>query len=447
MYALRVVRNICFSRLLKRSISGRAVVDNAGQDGELRVFIVSGEVSGDTIGARLIASLSKISPLPIRLAGVGGSMMSQQGLKSLFPMEDIAVMGILELLPHLNRIRRKLEETVDAALQFRPHVVVTVDSKGFSFRFLKQLRARCSQQSLGSPAHFHYVAPSFWAWKGGEARLKGLSHFVDHIFCILPFEEEVCKSNGLAATFVGHPVLEDILELNLGSNTDDWKVEGNSSDFRKEFEVPPVTLLPGSRLQEVTRMLPIFSKTVELLKGSVPQMRTVIHVAPNQCVEEYICRRVQQWPVPVTLIPGSLVPLKYDAFSASKAALCTSGTVAVELQLARLPCLVAYRAHILTEWFVRCKAKVPYMSIPNILLNSRVIPEALFEACNPTRLASLLMELIHDEGLREQQISSAEKVMKLLSPPPNDFVQHDLGWTSTPSMIAASTLLYYRKPC
>lgn len=140
-------------------------------------------------------------------------MMSKQGLKSLFPMEDLAIMGIWELLPHLSSFRVKLKETVKSALSFEPHVVLTVDSKGFSFRFLKHLRARYGQLGLACPRHFHFVAPSFWAWRGGEARLKGLTDFVDHVFCILPFEAEVCRLNGLLATFVGHPTLEDILEL------------------------------------------------------------------------------------------------------------------------------------------------------------------------------------------------------------------------------------------
>ncbi|GMH12022.1 hypothetical protein Nepgr_013863 [Nepenthes gracilis] len=167
-------------------------------------------------------------------------------------------------------------------------------------------------------------------------------------------------------------------------------------------------------------MLPIFSRTMELLKGSLPQITTIIHVAPNQHVENYINRMVQQWPVPVILVPGGSTQLKYDSFSASRAALCTSGTVTMELQLARLPCLVAYRAHILTEWFIRYNAKVPYMSLSNILLNSPAIPEALMSACTPTRLASSLMEIIHNEDHRTQQIISAEKVMKLLYPSRNE---------------------------
>ncbi|KAK2979028.1 hypothetical protein RJ640_013662 [Escallonia rubra] len=429
----------------------------AAKDGRLRVFIVAGEVSGDTIGSRLMASLKKRSPFPIDFRGVGGVMMSKQGLESLFPIEDIAVMGIWELLPHLNKFRVKLKQTLEAAVLFRPHVVVTVDAKGFSFRLLKQLRARYCQQGMVSPLHFHYVAPSFWAWKGGEARLKGLSEFVDHILCILPFEEEVCKLNGLAATFVGHPVLEDVLELGSVNDTmnSGWKVHGNAEGFRNRYGISPgsmvITLLPGSRLQEVIRMLPIFSNTMELLKDSFPDLTAVIHVAPNQHVEDYISKAVNDWPVSVILVPGGSSRIKYNAYAASRVALCTSGTVAMELQLARLPCVVSYRAHLLTEWFIRYRAKVPYISLPNILLGSSTIPEALFQACTPSKLAALLMELMNNEGLREEQIRTAAKVIELLSPAKRhagnstrqDYVSSFLE--NSPSTIAASTVLYYSK--
>ncbi|KAI3755629.1 hypothetical protein L1987_55433 [Smallanthus sonchifolius] len=398
------------------STSSQAAVDLASKDGEMRIFLVAGEVSGDAIGSRLIAALKKLSPYPIRVGGVGGSMMAKQGLKSLFPMEDIAVMGIWELLPHLKKLKVRLKETVEAAISFRPHVVVTIDSKGFSFRLLKQLKARYCQQGPTAPLHFHYVAPSFWAWKGGEERLNGLSEFVDHVLCILPFEEQVCISHGLPATFVGHPVLEDILELNLVTTEKGGKVQGNADLFRSEHGISSgstiFTLLPGSRLQEVTRMLPIYSKTINLIKNSVKDPTIVIHVAPNQHVENYIKKAVNEWAVPVVLVPGGSSHTKYDAFSASTVALCTSGTVAVELQLARLPCVVAYRAHFLTEWVIRYKAKIPYISLPNILLNSPVIPEALFCECTPTRLSSFLMELMQNDGVREEQIFAAEKAFE-----------------------------------
>ncbi|PIN20239.1 Lipid-A-disaccharide synthase [Handroanthus impetiginosus] len=308
--------------------------------------------------------------------------------------------------------------------------------------------ARYGQHRLSSSQHFHYIAPSFWAWKGGEARLRGLSEFVDHVFCILPFEAEVCKSNGLAATFVGHPTLEDVLEINQCINKE-WKVQGDGEEFRKTFGISSgstvISVLPGSRLQEVTRMLSIFSCTMKLLKDAVSELTAVIHVAPNKHVEEYISNAVSDWPVSVILVPGGSPCTKYNSFSASRVALCTSGTVAVELQLARLPCVVAYRAHLLTEWFIRYKAKIPYMSLPNIVLDSAIIPEALFEACTPSQLATLLVDLMHNENLRQKQISAAGKFFDLLDPlksvSGNSSHKEPVLVEYTPSMMAASAVL------
>ncbi|KAG7010413.1 putative lipid-A-disaccharide synthase, mitochondrial [Cucurbita argyrosperma subsp. argyrosperma] len=476
-----------FLNNMNRYLSTYRVAANAfemsAKHGELRVFIVAGEVSGDTIASRLMTSLRTLSPVPVRFSGVGGSMMSKQGLKSLFPMEDIAVMGIWELFPHLMKIRvnlwiawfiwrlwqcqEKLKRTVEAAIVFQPHVVVTVDSKGFSFRLLKQIRARYRNDKLACPVHFHYVAPSFWAWKGGEERLKGLVEFVDHILCILPNEAEVCKSNGLAATFVGHPILEDTLDLNAGKDASllELKIQGSCKDFLIQNDIRAdatiISLLPGSRLQEVSRMIPIYASTLELLKESFPELTTIIHVAPNADVQDHISGVLHKWPVPAVLVAGGSPQAKYDAFSvspfsllnASKVALCTSGTVATELQLARLPCVVAYRAHFLTEWLIRHKAKVSYISLPNILLNSPVIPEALFQECTPGRLQSMLKELIRNDGLRNKQIVAAKEVLKLLCPSKEStkiLAQAGLKCTSsssicTPSMIAASTILYYER--
>ncbi|XP_051130919.1 probable lipid-A-disaccharide synthase, mitochondrial isoform X2 [Andrographis paniculata] len=435
-----------FLRVTKRSlyVSG---FERASRDGELRVFVVAGEVSGDIIGSRFMNSLKKLSPFPVRFSGVGGLKMAQQGLSSIFPIEDIAVMGIWELLPHLNKFRVKLKEAVESAITFQPHVVLTVDSKGFSFRFLKKLRSLYSHQKLTSPQHFHYVAPSFWAWKGGEARLKGLSEFVDHVFCILPFEAAICRSNGLAATFVGHPTLEDALELKINKCIDEWRVDGNGDAFRENNGISSgstiISVLPGSRLQEVTRMLPIYSRTMELLKGTFSELTAVIHVAPNKQVEEHIKKAVDEWPIPVIMVGGESALLKYNSFGASKVALCTSGTVAVELQLARLPCVVAYRAHRITEYFFQYKAKVPYISLPNIVLDSPVIPEALFKKCTPSKLASLLVDLINNDGLCRKQISAAGKFLKLLDP--QNSVQNEtrLIEDKAPSMIAASVVLNF----
>ncbi|CAN6804566.1 unnamed protein product [Brassica oleracea] len=452
---LRVSKiKLCFPLLTRRFASFKArkksVIEKAAVDGELRVFIVAGEVSGDNIGSRLMCSLKKLSPLPLRFHGVGGSMMCKQGLTSLFPMEDLAVMGLWELLPHLYKFRVKLKETIDAAAIFKPHVVVTVDSKGFSFRLLKLLRARYNQQHLeNSPVHFHYVAPSFWAWKGGESRLGGLSEFVDHLFCILPNEERVCREHGVEATFVGHPLLEDSSVRTC--KPQESKLEGLSKYSLPSEDSTVISVLPGSRLQEVERMLPIFSKAMKLLQDPFPNLLTLIHVASNSQVDHYIGKSLHRWPVPAILVPSGSTQLKYDAFGVSRAALCTSGTVAVELQLARLPSLVAYRAHFLTELFIRYKAKIPCISLPNILLDSPIIPEALFRACNPSNLALILERLLLDEEMREKQVVAAEKLARLLHPLESGMSSKLVHYSDldshryTPSNLAASTILSYAK--
>ncbi|CAN6439583.1 unnamed protein product [Victoria cruziana] len=376
----------------------RRVVDMAMEDEELRLFVVAGEPSGDAIAARLTSSLHRLSPSPLRLAGVGGPMMKNEGLDSLFPMEDLAVMGLTELLPHLTKIRMRLQQTIDAAIQFQPHAVVTVDAKGFSFRFLKLLRAKCSLEQCQSPIHIHYVAPSFWAWKGGESRLKALSDYVDHLLCILPFEEDVLREHGLDATFVGHPVLEDALSFRGDNEAEaqpnQLKVSGNGAYFRKKHGISQgatiVTVVPGSRVQEVTRMLPIYMKTLELLKDTLPSLTMAIPVAPNHHVQGYLYKIASTCTLPTILISGESLAEKYDAFHASSAALCTSGTAVLELQLSRLPCIVAYRAHLLTEWIMRLKTKMRFISLPNILMDSPIIPEALFSSCNPMELSMLL---------------------------------------------------------
>ncbi|XP_039811511.1 probable lipid-A-disaccharide synthase, mitochondrial isoform X3 [Panicum virgatum] len=220
---------------LARALSYGRVVDAAARDGELRVFVVAGEVSGDSLASRLMASLKALSPVPVRFAGVGGELMCKEGLQSLFPMEEIAIMGLWELLPHIYSVKKKIGNTVNAAMLFQPHAVVTVDSKGFSFRLLKQLKCR-SNQKVQSPLHIHYVSPSFWAWKGGESRLSKLHDFVDHMLCILPFEEEICRLNGLPATYVGHPLLDDAIGLNMGPELshDNSKHQKSCEAFRLE---------------------------------------------------------------------------------------------------------------------------------------------------------------------------------------------------------------------
>ncbi|KAG0487711.1 hypothetical protein HPP92_009806 [Vanilla planifolia] len=423
--AARAVAGRCFSSQMTgkaRTLCtfGKRIIDRASCEGELRVFIVAGEVSGDSMASRLMSSLKIISPIPVHYSGVGG----------IFFLAWAAVWQM------------RLKMTLKAAILFKPHVVVTVDSKGFSFRLLKRLQARLAKEE-DRPVYIHYIAPSFWAWKGGERRLGNLSEFVDHMLCILPFEDEICRLNGLAASYVGHPVLEDALRLNkeLDAQSIRWRLQEKKNTFRQQHGIPSgntiITLLPGSRMQEVKRMLPIFSQTMESLANSFTGLSVVIPVAPNQQVASYIEKVIQTWSISTTLISGMSVEERYMAFSASRAALSTSGSAVMELLLAGLPSVVAYRAHFLTEWFIRFRTKLQFISLPNILLGSMVIPEALFNSCTHKNLKVALSKVILDEDSRRQQLAAAEKVFRLLSPQDLQSITED----NFPSMKAASIIL------
>ncbi|KAG0473402.1 hypothetical protein HPP92_015259 [Vanilla planifolia] len=360
--AARAVAGLCFSSQMigkARTLCtfGKRIVDRASCEGELRVFIVAGEVSGDSMASRLMSSLNIISPIPVHYSGVGG----------IFFLAWAAVWQM------------RLKMTLKAAILFKPHVVVTVDSKGFSFRLLKRLQelfvARLAKEE-DRPVYIHYVAPSFWAWK-----------------------DEICRLNGIAASYVGHPVLEDALRLN------------------KELDAQSI----GWRLK---KRKTLFGNNMEFL-----------------LVASYIEKVIQTWSISTTLISGMSVEERYMAFSASRAALSTSGSAVMELLLAGLPSVVAYRAHFLTEWFIRFRTKLQFISLPNILLGSMVIPEALFNSCTHKNLKVALSKVILDEDSRRQQLAAAEKVFRLLSPQDLQSITED----NFPSMKAASIILEVAK--
>ncbi|VAH63988.1 unnamed protein product [Triticum turgidum subsp. durum] len=395
----------------------RAPARAAGQVGLTRLFLRE--------GVRRSGSGRRTSGVRCRR-----ELMCKEGLQSLFPMEEIAIMGLWELLPHIYNVKRKIKDTLDAAILFRPHAVVTVDSKGFSFRLLQQLKCRYNQK-VDSPLHVHYVAPSFWAWKGGESRLSKLHNFVDHMLCILPFEDEICRLHGLPATYVGHPLLDAAAVLN---------VAGTSLQHKNvDSELSP-DMSTRQRSGEAFR----------LEHGLSP----VIPVAPHRDVRTYVENVVRSVPFPVVLIPGGSLEKRYGAFNASKAALCTSGTAVMELMLAKLPCVVAYQAHFLTECFIHLRKKINFISLPNILLDSPIVPEILFRACTDKNLAAKLSEVIFNDEVRQLQVGSAERMLQVLYEPikrrGNLFAEElgDLGLSSdvySPGTIAALTVLYMDK--
>ena len=362
-------------------------------DGPL-IFLVAGEPSGDQLGAGLMAALKAETDAPLRFAGIGGPRMEAEGLASLFPMSDLAVMGLVEVLPHLLRILRRMSETEAAARRLRPDILITIDSPAFSLRVAKRLKG------AGFPL-LHYVAPSVWAWKPWRARR--IAGFLDHLLALLPFEPPYFERHGLSTTVVGHPAVEGAVSAKEGEA------------FRRSHGLPRdeplLAVLPGSRQSEVRRLCGIFEETLALLKRDLPGVRAIVPTVPN--VADYVRQSCARWPVETLLLETP--DQKQAAFAAADAALAASGTVAVELAAARVPTVIAYRVSPLSAAIARHLLKVRYASIPNLVLDREIQPEFLQENCTATKLATALSELLKDKGMRERQSAELERVVQALS--------------------------------
>lgn len=356
------------------------------------VFLVAGEPSGDALGARLMAALKKKTEGKIRFAGVGGDKMAEEGLVSLFPMREIAVMGLVEVVPRLGAILARIAETVERAEHLNPDAAVTIDSPDFNFRVARRLTG------LGFPL-IHYVAPTVWAWRPGRARAIG--RFLDHLMALLPFEPPYFEREGLACTFVGHPVLESGAEA------------GDGAAFRARHGIPPkaplLCVLPGSRRSEVRALLAPFGEAVVRIAREIPDLRLVVPtLAP---VAGDVRTVVSAWPGAVA-VQGEKE--KFDAFAACDTALAASGTVSLELALAGIPHAVAYRVNPLTAWLARRLIRTRFVNLVNLVLERAVIPELLQEDCTGEKLAEAALRLLRDAPARAAQKDAFAEALRRL---------------------------------
>ena len=357
------------------------------------IFLVAGEPSGDQLGGRLMAALRALTGDRVRFAGVGAEGMAAQGLESLFPMSELSVMGIFEVVPRIPLILRRIRETSERARTLAPAAMVTIDSPDFSFRVARRL-AGC-----GFPL-IHYVAPQVWAHRPG--RVHDIARFLDHVLALLPFEPPHFEAAGLACSFVGHSIVE------AGAG------DGDGAGFRARHGIAPDTpllcLLPGSRHSEIARLLPVFGETLALLAGRFPGLEAVVPTMP--AVHDKVAAAAAAWSIRSHVVAGTRE--KYDAFAASSAALAASGTVVLELAIAGLPAVVTYKVNPLTTWAARRMIRVPYVCLVNLILDRPVMPELLHERCRPDLLAGEVSRLIEGGEARERQLVAGREAARML---------------------------------
>ena len=378
---------------------------------KLKIYLIAGEPSGDALGARLMQALKKKTAGQIEFFGIGGDSMEHEGLQSLFDISELAIMGLWEVIPSIPKVLQRIRQTMADIVRIRPDAVVSIDSWSFGSRVQKKLR----KLNLGIP-QIHYVAPQVWAWK--KKRARTMNKYVDHLLTLLPQEAKYFTPYGLATTFVGHPVIESPV---AAADKQTFRRQYNLDDSRKI-----ICLLPGSRHNEVSRLLPTFLQAAQILHRQHPELVFVIPTVKT--VAERVKNMLQNSPLPVLVVEGEAD--RHNAMSAAAAAIAASGTVALELAIADVPHIIGYKVAPLTAALAKRFLHIRYVNLSNILLNRGIIPELLQDNCTAENIAAYINRFLAQDEFFQYQKTGLQEVRKVLG----------LG-EQTPSENAADTIL------
>ena len=369
-----------------------------------RLFLLAGEPSGDALGGALAAGLRDLAP-GVRFDGVAGPLMKLAGVPSLFPMDELTVMGLAEVLPRYLDLRRRLHETAEHIVDSKPDALITIDSPDFSLRLARLVKARAPGIRT-----IHYVAPSVWAWRPGRA--AKMAKCIDQVLALLPFEPPYMEAAGMACDFVGHPVAAE-----------QWPDRRMAQKFRAArgiaADAPLVLVLPGSRRGEVTRLAPVFGEVAARVAAARPDLRFVLPAAAP--VAALVHELTASWTVrPVILDPtrGSSLPEKAAAFVAADAALAASGTVSLELAASDTPMVIAYTFNPITNRLMKRMALIDTVTLVNLVSDSRVVPEFLLENCRPAPIADALLGVLADPAAQRAAMRLTMERLGRGGPPP-----------------------------
>ncbi|MBC7144110.1 MAG: lipid-A-disaccharide synthase [Thioclava marina] len=361
----------------------------------MRVFVIAGEASGDKLGGALMAGLSELAP-GIEWRGIGGEEMCGQGLDSLFPMEELSVMGLMEVLPKYRHLKRRIAETAEAVVEMAPDALITIDSPDFCLRV-----ARLAREKRPDLKVIHYVAPSVWAWRPGRA--AKMAQVVDHVLALLPFEPPYMEAVGMSCDFVGHPVVAE-------PRAD----RADAAAFREthmiDADQPLALCLPGSRRGEVKRLGPRFDEALMQLRDREPGLRVVLPTVRG--VAPMVREMTARWPVAPIVVESS--EDKRAAFAAADIALAASGTVSLELAANRVPMVIAYDANFISWHVIWRMLRIDTVTLVNLVSDTRVIPEFLGPDCKPRAISAKMLELLEDDASRGEQFAVMEETMRRL---------------------------------
>lgn len=345
----------------------------------MRVFLIAGEPSGDKLGAALMAGFRKLLPdAEIEFIGVGGPRMEEAGLASIFPMDEISVMGVAEILSQYRALKARVVEAAEAVVVAEPDVLITIDLPEFCLRVAKIVKSRSDIRTV------HYVAPTVWAWRPGRA--KKMARHIDHVLALLPFEPPYMQAAGMECDFVGHPVV-----------TDPVASAAEAAAFRQRHglgEAPCLLVLPGSRRSEVSRLGPVFGETLRMVCEARPDLRLIVPAAGP--VVELVRAVSVDWPGVPLLLDGAAEGAQAEkraAFRAADLALAASGTVSLELAASDTPMVIAYDMGWLSRQIIPRLLRISSVNLVNLVSETRVVPEFIGKRCIPADIARAVLAL------------------------------------------------------
>ena len=365
-----------------------------------RFFLIAGEPSGDALGAALMDGL--LQETDAEFVGVGGPLMSARGLTSQFPMEELSVMGLVEILPKLFHLLRRVRETAEAVLASDADALITIDSPDFCLRVAKAVKSVRPDFRV-----IHYVAPSVWAWR--PKRAVKMARHVDHVLALLPFEPPYMQEAGMSCDFVGHPV-----------TTAPPPTADEVANFREEFDISPnqklLVVLPGSRGGEVTRLAPIFREVADRLKEHIPNLAIVVPAVRTQVAALEQAFEGADYTIidPRDYSATESENFKRAAFVAADVALAASGTVSLELAAAETPMVIGYKMKWLSTQIMKRMVRLETVTLVNLVTNTLTVPEFLLEDCTADQIYPEVFRLLTDASAENEQLDAEEKAMELL---------------------------------
>ncbi len=359
------------------------------------IFLIATEESGDRLGASLMKVLRQRLGGAVRFEGVGGQSMAREGLASLFPIEELSIMGLAAVVKQLPKILRLIRETATAVTEASPDILVIIDSPDFTHRVARRVRARDPSIPI-----IDYVSPSVWAWRPGRAR--AMVRYVDHVLGLLPFEPEAYhRLRGPPCSYVGHPLIEQIGQLRPGAG----------EQMRRDIQPPVLLVLPGSRRSEINHHAAVFGETLGLLHAQDVAFELVLPTLPH--LQDAVAQAVKSWPVQPRVVVGDKE--KRAVFRIAHAAFVKSGTATLELAIAGVPMVAAYKVGAVEAAIMRRAIRTSSVILANLVIGENVVPEFIQEDCAPDKLLPALRDILTDSLMRRRQLEAFAKLDAIMS--------------------------------